>query len=153
MRSRLLGLASSVLLSSTAVAQSRNFLGSVGVQHLESEGTGLAVLIGVSLSQAALTASLPFEITILPNSNSRYRMDTFSNGQSRCRDTTNGQFADTSLCGPRAVFGASADVMAFTKSDSSHSVGLGGGYRVGPSAGPFAAAAFVFRLSSGASWL
>lgn len=30
--------------------------------------------------------------------NPRYYIDTFSNGQSRCRDSRTGQFADTSLC-------------------------------------------------------
>ncbi len=32
------------------------------------------------------------------NESSRYREETFSNGQTRCRDTQNGQFADSSKC-------------------------------------------------------
>lgn len=40
---------------------------------------------------------------IYKGDNDRYYRDTFSNGQSRCRDSTNGQFAKDSLCNNTAV--------------------------------------------------
>jgi hypothetical protein len=139
-------------LACSAGAQVRSIVGSLGAQHLQSEGTGLSMLVGIAASRSVFMASLPLEISLLPNNNGRYTTETFSNGQSRCRDTTNGQFADSSLCGPRAVLGASLDALAFMRPDSMHAVGFGGGYRVGPSGGLFAAASFVFGAPSGASW-
>lgn len=40
---------------------------------------------------------------IYKGDNSRYVTDTFSNGQTRCRDTTNGQFASSRLCNNTAA--------------------------------------------------
>jgi len=148
----LLGTAAFLVVSSVASAQSRTVVGAIGAQHLQSDGAGLSMLLGVGLARSTFVVSLPVELTILPNSDSRYRTDTFSNGQSRCRDTSNGQFADTSLCGPRVVAGMSLDALGFVKTDSSHALGFGAGYRVGPSAGPFAAAQFSFGLPSATSW-
>lgn len=42
---------------------------------------------------------------IYKSDNQRYQMSTFSNGQSRCRDITNGQFAKTALCREAAIAG------------------------------------------------
>jgi hypothetical protein len=152
MRANVLAVALIAAIVSVSQAQTRSAVGSLGVQHLKSDGTGLSMLLGVALSRARVMASLPIEITVLPNSTGRYRSETFSNGQTRCRDTTNGQFADSAFCGPRAVVGMSINGLGYMSTDSTHAFGLGLGYRAGPSAGPFALASFVFGPIAGNSW-
>ena len=43
-------------------------------------------------------ADLAFESKSIPFDRDKYNMDTFSNGQQRCRDKSNGQFVKTELC-------------------------------------------------------
>lgn len=63
---------------------------------------------------------------IYQGDNDRYEEDTFSNGQTRCRDTTNGQFADKEKCDNTAV-------KAYGKVEATYSIPMvaefGGGAR------------------------
>jgi hypothetical protein len=61
---------------------------------------GVALLGAFGVSRGPLTGQLVVaDITLVAGeSDGRYYMDTFSNGQSRCRDSVTGQFAATSLC-------------------------------------------------------
>ncbi len=78
------------------------------------------------------TPALPgFNITpvvgafIYKGNNARYYVDTFPNGQSRCRDRTDGQFANSGLCGDTSY-------AAYGRLEASYSfagVSLGGGAR------------------------
>lgn len=58
---------------------------------------------------------------ITANQDDRYRSETFSNGNSVCRDTSNGQFSDDSNCAP--------DVSAYGKLEASYL--FDGGFEIG----------------------
>ena len=66
--------------------------------------------------------------------NDRYQRETFSNGQTRCRDTTNGQFADDEKC-------INVDVRAYGRVEAAFSipgaVEIGGGVRISARARPY----------------
>jgi hypothetical protein len=72
-------------------------------------GAGLALWAGPLLGTIAADVTLQDDETA---AQSRYYMDTFSNGQSRCRDRETGQFAPTEKCRDLsidAIPGATAD--------------------------------------------
>jgi hypothetical protein len=71
---------------------------------------------------------IPLSGIIHRKDDSRYREETFSNGQEVCRDTTNGQFADKDKCNQTGFdygFIAGAD---FVATERFH---VGGGIRIG----------------------
>ncbi|ANK14178.1 hypothetical protein A9D12_07195 [Erythrobacter neustonensis] len=65
-------------------------------------------------------------VLVYQGDNERYFTDTFNNGQTRCRDRTNGQFADDRLCDDTAL-------KPYGKLEASYTVAgsleLGGGGR------------------------
>lgn len=79
--------------------------------------------------------------TYKTGTNPRYSIDTFSNGVSRCRDSTNGQFAADILCQPgHAVLKAGMfDVNTLLPSVKAM---IGGGYRTGADKGPYISGGF-----------
>jgi hypothetical protein len=149
-------LAISVLIPPVLSAQTWQSAvsGAVGVLHTNDEGTGVSLtgsyLIGNSYLSLALT---PVDLGVMTQDpNGRYQTETLSNGNTVCRDHTNGQFASESNCGPRILYAASADVLAALMSGNGNEVGLGGGYRVGNSAGPYGLASLHFGPLHGRNW-
>lgn len=113
------------------------FVVNLGYGQSGSE-SGVGFAGGVSLRWWRFIGFGMADFTIVPSpGDSRYYMDTFSNGQQRCRDTTNGQFARTELCnGSVGVISAGMfdiNIIAAPK----FPILVGGGYRVGPSQGAY----------------
>lgn len=54
--------------------------------------------LGYDLKVGAFTLRPGGGVFIYPGENDRYYTDEFDNGNSQCRDTTNGQFVDSELC-------------------------------------------------------
>lgn len=77
---------------------------------------------------------------VYPSEDDRYRQETFSGGQTVCRDTTNGQFADGELCGP--------DVRAYGKLEGTYRFAnrfeAGLGVRVSDETTAYGTAALLF---------
>jgi hypothetical protein len=70
---------------------------------------------------------------------SRYREETFSNGQTVCRDTTNGQFADDDKCNQTGFDYGFIGGAEFLVTDRFH---LGAGIRIGKETDIFAMAGY-----------
>lgn len=88
-----------------------------------------------------------FGVNIIPlsgifyaNSGSRYHSETFSNGRTVCRDSTNGQFSDADNCSSSFSF----DYAAIFSGDYaiSKSFVIGAGLRAGKQADPFLTARY-----------
>ena len=79
-------------------------------------------------------ADFAFENNTIPFDSDRYRMDTFSSGQRRCRDKTNGQFVKTSLCEDDTEsithFSISADINYRLPTQGESLLHIGLGYRL-----------------------
>jgi hypothetical protein len=113
------------------------FVTNFGYSRSESE-SGIGIAGGASFRWWRFVSFGMADFTIAPKpGDSRYYMDTFSNGQRRCRDTTNGQFANTELCsGSAKTITAGmfdANIIAAPKIP----VMIGAGYRIGPGQGPY----------------
>lgn len=59
--------------------------------------------VGYNLSLGGFTLRPIGGVFVYKGDNDRYEEDTFSNGQTRCRDMSNGQFADDEKCNNAAV--------------------------------------------------
>jgi hypothetical protein len=78
----------------------------VGVSRADTT-LGVGFSGGLSWGPRRIRFGFDVEALLTASSDTRYYMDTFSNGQSRCRDSLTGQFASTSKCAPvEVVFGA-----------------------------------------------
>ncbi|MFT6661347.1 MAG: hypothetical protein ACJA0K_001339 [Maricaulis maris] len=97
--------------------------GEIGIAHA-GEITGSEVGVGARYAVSDIRLTGIVGGFIYPNSDDRYRSETFNNGNTICRDTSNGQFADESRC--------AADVSAYGKLELSYAFtdrfegGLGG---------------------------
>lgn len=93
-----------------------------------SEGVwGAELGAGYEISIAGLAIRPLGGVLVYQGENDRYIEDTFDNGQTRCRDSTNGQFAEDRLCDDTAL-------KAFAKLEASYTIagsleiGAGGRY-------------------------
>lgn len=104
---RLLALAAaSTTISATAIAQtevqpapprsSPHFYGTLGYSFDGAEGFELALGVQADWGNFLYVRASPLNL-VLTDAKGFYR-DTFSNGQSRCRDESNGQFATDGSC-------------------------------------------------------
>ena len=87
---------------------------------------------------------LSFAAVDVSHRSTPYEFDTFSNGQTRCRDKSNGEFALDILCEegrPITVTAGMLDANVLLLP-----IMLGGGYRVGNSNGAYASVGFANRL-------
>lgn len=86
------------------------------------------------------------DMKITSEDNERYYMDKFSNGEERCRDKTNGQFAKEEKCDPvyDYDYALSFDVNYLINPDSK-SFFLGGGLRFGREIVPYASLGYAFK--------
>ena len=129
-------------MSAPAAAQG-NFLVEANLAYVDKEwggelGAGFGVNIGVLRLRAVGGAFLH------EGDNDRYSRQTFNNGQSRCRDSRNGQFADDDLCSNTAAeFYARAEA-AFAVGNT---VEIGGGARFGGDEDVVPFGTIGFRLS------
>lgn len=123
MRIACLAIAAIVIASGQAVAQepSKSGGGASPGEGLdltaEIAGAQIADLTGVELGLGARYGVGGLRLTgmvggfLHPNQDDRYRSETFANGNTVCRDTTNGQFADDANC--------AAEVAAYGKLEAS----------------------------------
>jgi hypothetical protein len=102
---------------------------------------------GASVKWKHLISFSALDFSFYPGDhNPRYYTDTFSNGQTRCRDRSNGQFADTSLCG------RGTKVITAGMFDGNLLISrllVGGGYRVGDGRGAYGAAGYAKSIRGG----
>jgi hypothetical protein len=150
----LIGLIAGAAPASAQRAWQQGVSGTIGVLHTSTDGTG-ASLTGTYLvgSPHFSLALIPLDLGLMPQDpNGRYRSETLSNGTTVCRDYTTGQFATKSLCGPRVLDAASADLLGAIGLENGKSVGLGAGYRVGKSAAPYGVAVLTFGPLNGRNW-
>ena len=119
----------------------------LGYVDAPGESPGLSLVLGSPYRVGPIALGLrPVDLSVYPGEDDgRYYTDTFSNGQSRCRDSETGRFVETSLCTvvPRFEYAAAAD-LSLSLVLSRAAITIGGGYRVGFAEGPYALA----RLAS-----
>jgi hypothetical protein len=117
--------AMAVALSAAPAAQANGLLLEGNVARAHSEWGG-EVGVGYNLSFGGFTLRPIAGAFIYQGDNDRYYEDTFSNGQSRCRDSETGQFAKDSKCDDAAV-------KAYGKIEATYTIAgsleLGGGAR------------------------
>ncbi|MCI4645758.1 MAG: hypothetical protein MRY64_13340 [Hyphomonadaceae bacterium] len=104
------------------------------------EGGELEAAVSIQYKDWARLNLIPVNVVFYEDEDSPFYNDTFSNGQSRCRDSRNGQFADDSECAPAADYRAGAEALVLLNQN----FGLGGGVLVGDEAMPFASAGVEF---------
>lgn len=90
------------------------------------ETWGAELGIGYGLEISGFTLRPMAGVLLYHGDNNRYVEDTFNNGQTRCRDLSNGQFADDALCSNVAAKAYGKLEATYTVSDSFE---FGGGGR------------------------
>lgn len=82
--------------------------------------SGGALTSGLSFRWGPLIGTFsPLDLTLYPDGSSPYYRDYFDNGQSRCRDSRNGQFASDASCETvDASYAYSADAVVLVPSGS-----------------------------------
>lgn len=121
------------------------FSTSIGYSHPGQSGLG--VTAGVYGRFAPILVAGMLDITLVGGEpNTRYRSETLDNGNTVCRDTTNGQFAKKASCGDSldALLGAMLEVAIIPIEE----VFLGAGVRTGPSVGPYLVAGYSSSSAS-----
>lgn len=123
----------------------RTFVGG-SIGYLGQEDINALSLTGsIGLQKAFLRATLHTDLGLYPDEDSPYYRDQLDNGDSRCRDSRNGQFADDANCGPAVTFAVRGEATAFVPRKSPFF--LGGGYRLGELSVPYGTAGWEFRRS------
>ncbi|MEZ5953020.1 MAG: hypothetical protein R3C13_01820 [Hyphomonas sp.] len=69
----------------------------------------------------------PANLVFYENTDDQYYDDTFSNGQDRCRDSSNGRFVDDAYCAPDVAWRGTVT----GESDLGDKLSIGGGYLFG----------------------
>ena len=125
--------------------QHRGFYGTLGAGGTQAgsvEGFALTAGLGFRFGPLLVTANAA-DVTLSSGDSGPYYRDEFSNGQSRCRNGDNGQFAEDSKCiAIDADYAASADLNIILPGTP---LFIGGGGRVGGDSN-------LFYGSVGASW-
>ena len=85
----------------------------------------------------------PANFVFYEDETDQYETDSFSNGQTRCRNTDNGQFADDSHCAP-AIDWRGTVTGEFNLGDN---FSVGGGYLIGDGGSPFGSLRYNFNSS------
>jgi hypothetical protein len=133
-RSWLTYIVVALLASSSAAAQAPSRFSFVADGGFAKADTlqGFSLSIGGARTWKFGFASAALDFVIGPPVYSdRYYTDTFSNGQSRCRDSTNGQFASTSLCSGEPTTDVGALLDAGLRFHESFPLEIGAGVRLG----------------------
>lgn len=124
----------------SAFAHADGLVASIGYGG-RAETKGVEVEIGYRKTFAAAALNImPFTGILYSDPDTRYREETFSNGTTVCRDTSNGQFSDKDKCSKNSfayAFIASVDYPVNDK------LALGAGVRVADEADLFV----TFRAS------
>ena len=138
MKKRLAALTAALAVCAASQANAENWL-------IEANGVKADDLSGAELGLGYRLALGNFRLIpivgalIHHDDNSRYREETFSNGQTVCRNTSNGQFAKNSNCDDVAA-------KAYGKLEAVYRFGnvaaLGGGVRVSDKTSPYGTASF-----------
>lgn len=109
-------------------------------------GAGVGMGFGLHFVRVRFDARLLDVTVVQGEGDDRYYLDQFANGQSRCRDRTNGQFAETSKCNTTdALFGAAAELAYVFILKTDRLFWVGGGARVGEGATPYLLLGGVLR--------
>ena len=129
-------LAAMVIATSPVISFSEGGIGTLG--YADRGGIkGAEIQLGYRKQFSA------FGVNILPltgiwyqKDDSRYREETFSNGNTVCRDRTNGQFADDEKCGASFSYA----FIASTDYALSEAMAIGAGVRIGKDSDAFLSA-------------
>lgn len=84
------------MIAAPAHAQSPHVYGSFGLTWNGVEGPELALGLQTEIADFLLVRASPLNVVLTENPG--FYRDQFSNGQSRCRDESNGQFATDGSC-------------------------------------------------------
>jgi hypothetical protein len=128
--------------------------GTVGITNLQDEGVGASVSAGYAIATRHVAVSLVvLDLGLFPkDDNAEVMVGPVFGDESRCRSRQTGQPVNNDLCDPRVLFAASAHVLAALPLSDRGSLGVGGGFRAGNSAGPYALAAIVIGPLNGRNW-
>ena len=130
----------------------RLFTGNFGYVHTpEDDGLSLSLGLGGVVFNRIVAFVFPIDLGIVPNKDSRYYTDTFDNGNSACRDSETGQFAEKSNCAADIIYAAAAEA-GFAVMNGQHPIYLTGGYRVGAGETGFGAITVAFQPLAGLHW-
>jgi hypothetical protein len=121
-----------------------NFAGG-GTKDARTEGAATA--FGVSVRTGFLWFTVtPADLILTKGDTYPYYRDTFSNGESRCRNSLNGQFAEDSKClAVDATYAATFDISAWIPRTP---ILFGGGYRFGAEPTPS-----IWFGTAGVGWM
>lgn len=116
-----------------------------GMAGREGEPWGL-LGAGYALRWRFLFASASVDAALRGAESDRYYMDTFSNGQSRCRDSQTGRFASAANCSEtETITGYGLDAgLIFANPDAYGSFFVGAGYRPVGGEGPYGSVGYVW---------
>lgn len=127
--------------------------------------SGLMVNGGFSAAtNRAWATLLPIELTFVPGTaDPRYYQDTFSNGQTRCRDSQTGQFASNTKCQAPIGIKYSGALEANVQPSLHHPIFVGAGFHAGYARTAYGTIGLIrrrpngtgtlLRISAGASFL
>jgi opacity protein-like surface antigen len=137
-------LAALSLASSHVYAQRRSVGFTVGYTNEPLQTLAVSALYAHPVSFFRLLGAMDF---VIPEGDGRYYRDTFSNGQSRCRDSETGRFASDTQCGAGLAFGAVRGELLLPIPRIPLEVGVG--VRIGDRTLPYAAAGFETKIEEG----
>lgn len=126
-------LAVALTAGSAGAAQAQVVVEANGARAEERWGGELGLGYRIRIGDFSITPAVG--ALLLRSNDDRFERDTFSNGQSRCRDTTNGQFAEDANC-------VGIDARAYGRVEATYRVGgngveLGGGVRISKDVVPY----------------
>jgi hypothetical protein len=139
-RASLLALAM-LALASTGMAQTRLAALTIGFTNEPLQTLAMSAIYTHPVQFLRLLGAVD---VFVPEADDRYYRDTFSNGQSRCRDSVTGQFASDSKCGAALAFGAIRAEVLLPVLDTG--IEIGPGFRVGERSLPHAAIAYNTQI-------
>lgn len=134
------------ILSTSVFAQS-NFVVGGGVLHADGD-TGFDLTLSAQNEYLRILNLIHLaDVGFIPTTGGdRYYMDSFSNGQSRCRDRETGRFVTTSTChGLKLVYAAAIDVNYIINRGNYRDIFGGIGGRVGAAKTFYGSFGLVYR--------
>lgn len=131
-----------IIFSQNCLSGDFTIFSSLGYGNASSK-SGVELTVGGQklIYEKVVLDVIPLSIIIVPNDGSRYRSETTSNNKTICRDKTNGQFSDSSNCGPTYKYAFQSSV----KYQVHESIDLGLGTRIGSNFSIYADALLKFN--------
>ena len=137
-------LAAALAAGSAGAAQAQVVVEANGARAEDRWGGELGLGYRIRIGDFSITPAAGALIS--GSDDDRFYTDTFSNGQSRCRERSTGQFADDSDC-------VELDARAYGRVEATYRIGgngveLGGGVRIGEEVLPYGTLAIPLGASS-----